>query len=86
MGKINDDTGEFSKAKESQPRTEKQSLEPSSDRGIGKCVIMFIMWGIFSNMHYVFGNFAIKVFDSDQIFQTIWILESIVCESRWGIT
>ena len=43
MGKINDDTGEFSKAKESQPRTEKQSLEPSSDRGIGKCVIMFIM-------------------------------------------
>ena len=84
MGKINNDTEKLGKVKESQPRTKKQCLETSSDRGIVKCVIAFMVTGIFSNMQYAFRNFASKLFDSDQIFETIWILESILLYARAG--
>ena len=84
MGNINNDTEKLGKVKESQPRTKKQCLESSSDRGIVKCVIAFMVTGIFSNMQYAFRNFASELFDSDQIFETIWILESILLYARAG--
>ena len=81
MGEINDEIEKFSKAMESQAATEKQFLEPGSDRNIAKYVIVFMVRGIFSNLQYAFGHFAGEGFDSDQIFpcalEAIRILESI---------
>ena len=81
MGEINDEIEKFIKAMESQAATEKQSLEPGSDRNIAKYVIVFMVRGIFSNLQYAFGHFASEGFDSDQIFpcalEAIRILESI---------
>ena len=81
MGEINDEIEKFSKAMESQPATEKQPLEPRSDRHIAKYVIVFMVRGIFPNLQYAFGHFASEGFDSDQIFpcapEAIRILKSI---------
>ena len=71
----------FSKAIESQAAAEKQSLEPGSHRRIVKYIIVFMVRGFFSNLQYAFGYFAVKGFDSEQIFtctlEVISILESI---------
>ena len=77
---VNDETEKFSKATESQAETEKQSLEPGSDRNIAKYV---------SNCVYgerYFFKLAVCIWsregsDSDQIFhcalEAIRVLESI---------
>ena len=81
MGEINDEIEKFSKAMESQAATEKQPLEPRSDRDIAKYVIVFMVRGIFSNLQYALCHFASEGFDSNQIFscalEAIRILESI---------
>ena len=81
MGEINDEIEKFSKAMESQAATEKQSLEPGSDRNIAKYVILFMVRSIFSNLQYAFSHFASEGLDSDQFLpcalEATRILESI---------
>ena len=60
-GEINDETEKFSKVTESQAATEKQSLEPGSDRNIAKYIIVFMVRGIFSNLQYAFGQVKVPI-------------------------
>ena len=78
-GEINDENEKFSKATESQAATEKQSLEPGSDRNIAKYVIVFMVRGIFSDLQYAFGHVKVPIAIKSFIvlIEAIRVLESI---------